>query len=219
MKIKPTCGAVGENRPLIPDLDNPGQLIATQMDYYNRTRCFCRRLEGTPDSTTWDASYYHISYFSQSQDRRFELEWTCKANMSDLNKEWGDSDCAAHQHEEEWYRLGDFYYHGCADCGDKETLQWCYAAQFQYGVKDQSILWLKNDPRKAFIPAIGRPIFKKSWTQVIDYCDQICKEKVDPLTGCHHWLQSGNKPIIENSVDYVDNEWILKSRWHHDDDR
>ena len=205
----PKCGAVGEGRPWIPDPENPGQLKQISGDYYNRTKCYCRRLEGTPDDTVWDGAYFHISYYSNSQSRRFDLEWTCKAWWGDRDSEWGDTVCAAKQNMENFWRPGEFRYVGCADCGDPNSLKWCYSAQRQAQNRDESILWIRNKPKSVYVNEFGTN-FSPYWIELHDECDKLCKEKVDPLTGCLYWAINWKFPVAVNTIDYVDDVFELK---------
>lgn len=205
----PHCGAVGEDRPFVKDPENPDQMIPARGDFYNRTKCYCRRSEGTPDDTVWDGAYFHISYFSQSQARRFDLEWTCKAWTKDRHSEWGDTDCAAKQNQEYFWRPGEFRYTGCADCGDANSLKWCYSAQRQAGNRDESILWIKNNPRDIYLNEFGTSL-TPYWIEIHDECDRLCKEKVDPLTGCLYWAQNQKWPVAVNTLEYIDDAFVLR---------
>lgn len=205
----PRCGAVGEDRPFVPDLDNPGgHLIPAKGDFYNRTKCYCRRLEGAPEGTVWDAAYFHISYFSQSQARRFDLEWTCKAWDADIHAEFGDTECRAMQDMQYQWRPGNYRYTGCADCGDVNSLKWCYSAQRQAGIRDQSILWIKNHPRAEYLQEFGKstPV----WEEVHVACDNLCREKIDPHTGCMYDGINLDWPVATNTIEYIDDAFVLR---------
>ena len=184
--------------PMISDPLNPGSLIQATGDVYNRTKCYCRRPEVSTAETHWFGAYFHITYFNWHTKRLFSMEWSCVS--SDIDDDYGDTECSPMQDQSEHMRGGYHRHHGCMYAGDKTEHhvpdRWCYTVERQYSHRDQS--WFNHQKRK--LEYRGRPFYKFQ-PEVNAECQRLCKEKVEPgLVVLYHW-QNPEWPIAGNVID------------------
>ena len=184
--------------PMINNPADPGHLIQATGDVYNRTKCYCRRPEIATADTHWFGAYFHATYFNWHTKRLYSMEWVCKS--SDLDDDYGDTECSPMQDMSQGMRGGYHQIHGCMYAGDKNKEQnpdkWCYTVERQYSHRDSS----RFNHQKRKLEYRGRPKYNFQ-PELNAECQRLCKEKVEPSMVVLYYWQNSAWPIAGNVMD------------------
>ncbi len=185
----------GEGTAMFDDPFNPGQPTPAAMDIYVREKCYCEpdpswTLE-TPDA----GAYMHIEYFNHYHQFYFSLEFICKTEIG-VSKE-DDRRCSPsfHYDDDSYFRIHrDLCYYGCVT-NNETGFEWCYEASRDYMENDMTFV---GSAQKQ-LTDVGDRVFENKADEV-QYCDEHCKECVDPgLTAYKPWAPG--RTLNEDNLD------------------